>query len=270
MKKEPVKVSICSTEEESWDTTWKWGWFFRDTWKSRESSVWTEQEPGIRALNLLFPKLKVKSILHCSCGLGIQIIRLAELGYEVEGSDGSVVAIKYAPHLAKEEGLNIRFFHSRWEELGSNCERQYDCVFSDYFDEIRTRRILKASAKGIYSVLNEGGKFIFGSLPHDSDLKKLIEEEWKKRKRFDILPPYAKDGVRVTSLEVAEKTSEGILENRIFLIEEQGVMRAEIAFIMNPRIKWTFQNYVEVLKEAGFRKVECIKKEGHIFNIGTK
>lgn len=113
MKKEPVKVSICSTEEESWDTTWKWGWFFRDTWKSRESSVWTKQEPGIRALNSLFTKLKVKSILHCSCGLGIQIIRLAELGYEVEGSDGSAVAIKYAPQLAKEEGLNIRFFHSR-------------------------------------------------------------------------------------------------------------------------------------------------------------
>ena len=76
--------------------------------------------------------------------------------------------------------------------------------------------------------------------------------------------------MRVTSIEVAEKTAEGILEKRIYLIEKQGIMRAEIAFIMNPRIKWTFQDYVKILKEVGFKKVECIGKGGDIFNIATK
>ena len=72
-------------------------------------------------------------------------------------------------------------------------------------------------------------------------------------------------------IEVADKTSEGILENNIYLIEERGVMRAEIAPIMNPRIKWTYSDYVKILSEAGFKKVEHIKREeNEIFIIAIK
>jgi len=262
-----VKVTICQNDESSWDTSWKWFWFTREQWISKS---WEENKIGMKPLFSLLPKLKVRSILDCSCGLGFKTVLIAKMGYEVEGSDGSAVAIKYAPQLANEEKLNLRFFQSRWEELDKKCNRKYDCVFSDYFDETKTLGMLKASAKGIYSVLNDDGKFIFGSLPHDTDLKELIEKEWKKRKRFDIRPPCEKEGVRVTTIEVLDKTLEGILENRIFLIEEQGEMRVEIAFVMNPRIKWRFQDYDEVLKEVGFRKVEYLEKEGHIFNVVTK
>jgi len=270
MKREPVRISIFPKEEGSWDTIWKWSWFTKELWLSQ---LRKEDQIALRPLFSLLPKLQIKSILDSSCGLGFKTVLFAKMGYEVEGSDASAIAIKYAPQLAKDEGVNIKFFHSRYEELGKKCKRKYDCVYSDNFDEIRTRKTLRSSAKGIYSVLRKGGKLIFcGVLPgwSKSDLKKLIEKEWEKRKRFDILPPSEKDGVRVTSLEVDEKTPEGILENHIFLIEEQGVMRAEIAFIMNPRIKWTFKNYIEVLKEVGFRKVDYIKKEEQIFNIGIK
>jgi SAM-dependent methyltransferase len=255
-----VEVKISSSEEESWNTVWKWSWFMKDVWMPIYRQA---NQKEIDKLLPLLRKLRIKSVLDCSCGLGSKTTLLAKMGYEIEGSDGSTVAIKYAPQLAKEEGVNIRFFHSRWEELGEKCERTYDCVFNDYFDEIETREAMKSAAKGIYSVLNKGGKFIFYGLNPEytkSDLKMLIEKEWEKRKNFEILPPYEKEGIRVTSLEVAEKTSEGVLEKRIFLIEEQGVMGAEIAFIMNPRIKWTFQDYVEVLREAGFRKVVVLAK----------
>ncbi|HEX30946.1 TPA: class I SAM-dependent methyltransferase [Candidatus Poribacteria bacterium] len=271
MKKMKVKVKIPSIEEESWNIVWKWSWFTRELW---ESEYWNETRKGLKPLFSLLTLLKVKSVLDCSCGLGFKTVLIAEKGYEVEGSDGSAIAVRYAPQLAKERGVNIRFFHSRWEELGLKCGRTYDCVFSDYFDEIETYETLKASAAGIYSVLNYDGKFIFGSLNPElttrSGLKNLIEREWENRERFVILPPYEKDGMRVTSIEVAEKTAEGILEKRIYLIEKQGIMRAEIAFIMNPRIKWTFQDYVKILKEVGFKKVECIGKGGDIFNIATK
>ncbi|MBS7632841.1 hypothetical protein KEJ15_04360 [Candidatus Bathyarchaeota archaeon] len=61
-------------------------------------------------------------------------------------------------------------------------------------------------------------------------------------------------------VEIPEKTQEGILENHIYLIEESGRIRGEIAFTMNSRIKWTFQNFVKVLKEASFRKIESIQR----------
>jgi SAM-dependent methyltransferase len=267
LNKSPVKVTICQDEEASWDTSWKWFWFTREQWISESLK---ENRISMKPLFSLLSRLQVKSILDCSCGLGFKTVLIAKKGYEVEGSDGSAVAVKYAPELAKGEKLSLRFFHSRWEELDKKCKRKYDCVISDYFDEIKTRKILKASAKGICSVLNENGKFIFGTLSKDADLNELIEKEWKKRKRFDILPPCEKEGKRVTSVEVADLTSDGILENRIFLIEEQGEMRSEIAFVMNPRIKWTFKDYEEVLKEAGFSKVECFEQDEQIYNIGIK
>jgi 2-polyprenyl-3-methyl-5-hydroxy-6-metoxy-1,4-benzoquinol methylase len=156
-----VKVYICRSEKHSWDTIWKWSWFTRKSW---EQQYWKEVEKALKPLFQLLQKLSVGSILDCSCGLGFKTIMLAKMGYEVEGSDASKVAIKYAPKFAKEHGLILKFFHSRFEDLSENCNRKYDCIFSDYFDELRTRRALEKSAMGIYSVLKDHGKFIFCSV----------------------------------------------------------------------------------------------------------
>lgn len=143
--------------------------------------------------------------------------------------DGSSVAVKCAPRLAKGNRLNISFFRSSWKDLGVRCKRTYDFVINDYFYERdRSAQKMRDTARGIYSVLDKGGKFVFGSLtPKDlkrSDLKRLIE----------------------------------------------GVVRAEIALIMNLRIKWIFQDYVKLLREAGFRRVDCIIEGGTIFHMGVK
>ena len=207
----------------------------------------------------LLSKFRVESILDCSCGLGYKTALFAKAGYEVEGSDASAIAIKYARQLAKDEGVKIKFFRSRYEELNKKCKRKYDCVWSDNFDEISTYRYLKTAARSIYSVLNHDGKFVFVATS-EKDLEKVIEKEWKKRKRIVIHPPYKKDSAKVTRIEVAEKTPEGILENNIFLIEEQESLRAEVASIMNPRIKWTFKDFNRILREVGFREVHITKE----------
>lgn len=274
MKREPVKVSIYS-DEKAWDTIWKWKWVTKDTWQSNFRKL---KEGTRRALHSLLPKLQVKSILDCSCGLGWKTILLAEMGYKVEGSDGSAIAVRYASQLAKEEGLSIRFFHSRWEELGKRCRHKFDCVYNDGFQWITTRKSLEASAKGIYSALNEGGNFVFHGAHQwskESDKKKIIEEEWKREGRFEILPPYESNGVRLIVLIFRDKTSEGILGNRIHIIDERGAMRVEIASIID-LYKWTWQNYTKTLKKVGFREIYSIKKEKgigtepYILNIGVK
>ena len=225
--------------------------------------MWKEEKRTMRPLFSLLPELQIESILDCSCGLGFKTILFAKQGYEVEGSDASAIAIRFAPKLAKEEGVDVRFFKSRYDELDKRCKRRYDCVYSDNFDEIRMRGDLARSAKGIYSVIKERGKFIFNGAPPQwsrTDLMKQIEKAWKRHKKFIILPPYEKGGTRVTSIEVNERNPEGILGDRIFLIEEKGKTRAEIAFIMSPRIKWTFQDYHEVLRKAGFSEVNSARE----------
>lgn len=266
----PVDFSVCLNEEESWDTIWKWSWFTREVWLPE---YWKENQNTLKPIFSLLSRLQVKSILDCSCGLGVKTVLFARMGYEVEGSDSSTVAIRCAPHLAKEEGVTIKFFRSRYEELGEKCRRKYDCVYSDNFDEIGTGRTLESSARGIYSVLEKGGRLLFCGVPPEwskFDLRRIIDEEWKKRKRFEVFPPYQRNDMRVIRIEIPEKTLEGIRENRLFLIEAHSAMRVEIASVMNPRIKWTFQDYAEVLKGVGFREVECIKEEGQIFNVGIK
>ncbi|MEM3010809.1 MAG: class I SAM-dependent methyltransferase [Candidatus Bathyarchaeia archaeon] len=265
-----VKVRVCRTEMQAWDTIWKWSWFTRKVWVPEYLE---ETRSGLQPLFSLLPKLHVKSILDCSCGLGFKTVMFAKEGYEVEGSDASAVAINHAPKIAEEEGLKIRFFRSRFDNLGKNCKRKYDCVFSDYFDELSSLAMLKASAKGIYSVLNQGGKFIFYTLfPNltKSDLKKSIEREWKKRKKFAIDQPVEHDDMRIIHIEVGNKTVEGILETNIYLVEKKGVLEAEVASIMNPRIKWRLKDYVNVLIESGFRKVNQIKRKKEVIIVALK
>lgn len=270
-KQDVVKISVCPNEETSWDTVWKWEWFSREYWKSIKRE---EAMNGILALHSHLSKLEVKSILDCSSGLGLKTMLLAQLGYDVEGSDASSVAVQHALQLAKEQGFDIRYFQSYWSDLGDKCKRKFDCVFSDAFDWIRTRESLLASAKGIHSVLCKGGIFVFGVPIAGSgntcyELRKFMNEVWRKQGRFEILPPYERSEARLTVVMVYDKVSEGILENRIHLIEERRAMRAEVAFLMD-LYKWVWKDYVKVLKEAGFRKVYGFEEKGIGHNVAVK
>lgn len=153
-----------------------------------------DEKVALRPLFRLLRRPNVKSILDCSCGLGFKTILFAKKGYQVEGSDGSPNAVRYARQLAKQEGFKIRFFLSRYAELGRKAKRKYDCVFSDNFDEIETIKSMRAAAKAIHSVLNDHGKLIFLVSPprlHKRDLKRIIEMEWK-RKNDSILNHHMK------------------------------------------------------------------------------
>jgi len=227
------------------------------------AEYWEETRDALRPLLPLLSELGVRSILDCSCGLGFKTVVLVEMGYDVEGSDASSTAIERARELARERGLEIRFFRSRFDELDRHCGRRYDCVYSDYFDELGEYSALLDSARGIYSVLRKGGKFIFCGVPPEwteRDLERSIGQLWRRRRRFSVDPPVERGGLRVTRIEVADRVPEGILENHIYLIERRDSMRVEVASVMNPRVKWIFRDYVEVLRGAGFREVKAVER----------
>jgi SAM-dependent methyltransferase len=273
-----TRVNIRSNEEESWDTFWNWKWFKKDVWKSN----FRNEEDIIenrRVFATLLSELNVKSVLDCACGMGRKTIVLAEMGYEVDGCDSSAVAVECARQLTNEEGLKIKFFQSRWEELGKRCSRKYDCAFNDAFNWITSRKALLESAKGIHSVLKDNGKFIFfGShqWANDVDKEKIIEEEWNNIQRFDFEPVYEKDRTRLAELCVYDRTSDGILANNVFMIEESGETRVEVTSTPHFYHKWNWNDYVDVLKEAGFSDIHSIRIKGipdkvhHVPNIGVK
>jgi SAM-dependent methyltransferase len=246
------------TGTRAWDTIWKWTWFAREQWLGE----FREQKKGTRRfLKSLLPELAVKSVLDSSCGLGTKTILLAEMGYDVEGCDWSKVAVRHAAELGREEGFDIRFFHSRWEKLAETAGRKYDCVYNDGFHWIKAHRSLLASAEGIHSVLKRGGKFIFHGAhqwSRDEDRKRVIEEWFQAEGSFEVLPVCEKDGIRLMVVITREKRPDGVLGSRIHVIDDHGVVRVEIAQVLDAYI-WTWEDYGETLRKAGFRKIYSVK-----------
>ena len=271
--KQQMKVSTYAGEK-AWDTIWKWMWFTKDLWQDDFRNI----RKGTRgALKSLLPKLQVESILDCSCGLGWKTILLTEMGYEAEGCDACAIAVRGARQLAAEEGLNIRFFRSRWEELGRKSGRAYDCVYNDAFAWILNRRSLEAAARGMYSVLNREGKFIFVGAhqwSRPSDGKRIIEKQWKDEGGYEVLHCYEAGGVKVTTMVAREKTADGICGNRIHVIDDHGKMRVEIASVLD-LCKWTWADYRKILKKVGFRRLYSVREKGtgpepYIINVAVK
>ena len=262
------------TGAKAWDTIWKWTWFTREQWRP-EFRNW--KEGTRRALQSLLPKLEAESVLDCSCGLGWKSIILAEMGYKTEGSDGSALAVRCASQLAEDEGLDLRFFRSRWTDLGRTSGRKYDCVYNDAFAWITTRRTLLSSARGACSALKRGGAFIFQGADQwtgDQDKGPLIKQEFEREGPFQVLPTHEKDGVRLTVLITREARPDGVLGNRVHVIDDHGTVRIEIAQVLDC-CKWSWSDYVDVFDKAGFRKLYSVKERGvgkkpYILNVALK
>jgi SAM-dependent methyltransferase len=262
------------TGARAWDTIWEWTWFTREQWLP-DFREWKE---GTRlALGSLLPKLNVRSVLDCSCGLGWKTIVLAEMGYEVEGCDGSKVAVRHATELARHEGHRLRFFHSRWEHLGQTCGRKVDCVLNDAFAWITNRGTLSASARGIHSVLKRGGAFIFSGADQwtgDQQKEPFIRDRFEEEAPFEALPVHERDGVKLTVVIARELHADGILGSRIHVIDDHGEVRVEVARVLDC-CKWSWSDYVAVFDRAGFRKLYSVKEPGaggrpRILNVAIK
>ncbi len=254
---EEVKLKICSNELQSWDTLWKWEWFLRDYWETK----WRDElKDWKKSISEVLQKINPKKILDVGCGFGLKSVIVSELGYNVEGFDGSPTAIKNAPTFAKEHNQKIRFFRCLFEDLSKKAKTKYDCVFSDQFDWIESKETMTKLAKGIYSVLEGGGTFIFtGTAKNKADLQKEKKEDLKEMGKFGLHPAVTKNKIKVREIEVYEEAPDRLIGNRIFLVEEKGKTRAEIAKMFH-LYKWTFNDLSKVLKNAGFKKIIKTKK----------
>jgi len=269
VKSVSIKGCCCPDERTSWDTIWKWAWFNKDHWKKRS---FRENRLALKPLLPVLKKLSPRSILDCSCGLGIKTILLRKEGYRLEGSDSSTVAIKYAPRLSREEGFSIKYLISSYHNLPDNCHRSYDCVYTDSFDWIDNRAYLSRAARGIYSVLRPGGFFIFDGAPKywtKRHLQRLINRDWNSRLPVVSDPPIKKGNLQMIRLEISDKTVEGIQETYLYITIKKRLINIEFASMKNT-IKWTWKDYSEALIPAGFRSVKSVCSANKYYTIAVK
>jgi len=249
------------SHEDSWDAIWHSQWFTRDEWlptfRSREDFA------HLRAVAAhTMPRGEVRRVLDCTSGMGTKSIVLAELGYEVEGTDASREGVRIARLLASAEGHEIPFRVRRWCELDGG---PYDAVYSDAFDLAPDRDALRGAARGIRSVLRDGGIYVFPGAHQwftEAERADVLERDWRELDHISMESPMERDGVRLTRVYVHDRVDEGITVTEVALWEEASRMRAAIAKDWVRCLRWSFADFAAALREAGFRDVDSVKVPG--------
>jgi SAM-dependent methyltransferase len=250
-----------------WDTFWRWEWFHREQWlagfreRKRGSPTAFKQ-----VLDDVARVARPPVVLDASCGFGLKTIVMKELALDVVGSDASPVAVEKARELAADEGLDVEYFVSRWDELPSRTDRRFDGVFNDALSWVTSREEFEASLQGFLGVLKPGGILLFmgaeqGGSADPEHRRQLLEELWRRHPRFSVAWTCERDGIRCTDVLVREKGDGFVDEHNVYLIEDGSSPRLETATIRQP-VCWHWPLLDEMFGKAGFSKLETRAFEG--------
>jgi len=79
-------------------------------------------------LTTLFQQHKIQSVLDTACGTGRHAVRLAQMGFDVVGTDISPSMIREARRHARKLGAKVKLIPLAFAELGSHFKNQADSV----------------------------------------------------------------------------------------------------------------------------------------------
>lgn len=211
--------------------------------------VISEQSQTISTLiQKITPKTEI-SLWDCTCGVGTQILWLAQLGYSMTGTDMSSFSIQRAKQEAKKRGLEI-FFESHDIRVPYNTPNYFDGVIS--FDNSLPHIIdiweLKTSLQNIFSRLKQGGFFI-GSI---RDYDKILEN----RESF-TLPSQVGNNI---FFQMWEWEDTDIYSMSSFLLEQQ--TKGYEVFTQKTKYRaYTRQVFSELFSEVWFSSIRWIFPE---------
>jgi SAM-dependent methyltransferase len=264
---------------ENWSTIYRWEWFCRTTWLPhfrwvrsaiRNPDLVAEDPPAMPPLASSNPSLRwaglksvltsidARTVLDCSCGMGLKSIILHDMGFDVTGSDWSPVAVESANAIAKAERVNIEFFCSEWSDLAAAIGKQFDAIFCDGLSWTATRAELEAGLAGIFAVLKPGGTLIWSGAPFNAPGRtsdELIEEMWSARPKFSLEWSHESGEQHCTALRFLERFEDYIDAHHVYVIEELGWRKMEVATVREPAY-WHAPLMNEILCAAGYKKTE--------------
>lgn len=109
-----------------------------------------------------YANIPIENVLDCTCGIGIQAISLALLGYNVTGSDISEREIAWAKKEAIKRNVRINFLYADCRFLNNHISKKYDAILSidSALPHLMTRENFILAFSSIYQHLNDGGIFL--------------------------------------------------------------------------------------------------------------
>lgn len=132
--------------------------FYKYIYKDWEESV--EKQAGVldQVIQEYFGG-KVIKILDATCGIGTQSIGLAELGYQLTGTDISTAAIQIAIKAAKTRNLNVDFSVADMSKLEQIYQDPFDLIIAcdNAVPHLLSKKEILKTFKGFFNGVNPGG-----------------------------------------------------------------------------------------------------------------
>ncbi|MFC0108631.1 class I SAM-dependent DNA methyltransferase [Kibdelosporangium aridum] len=111
-----------------------------------------------------------RSLLDCTCGIGTQALPLAQIGFQVTGTDLSERAIERARRAADERGIGIRLHATDVRRVSEAVHDRFDAVisFDNSLPHLLSDEDLAKALGSIRDCLRPGGVFLASIRDYDA------------------------------------------------------------------------------------------------------
>lgn len=171
----------------------------------------------------LFYGKSIHTILDCSIGTGNLTLSLAEIGYELSGSDLSDKMLERCQIKAQERGLKVNLKRCDFRNLTDVFHTKFDCVMS--------------TGHSLPYVTNEDVKRTIAQmdiLGRNSGYIYLDNRNWDKilktKQRFYFYPPFFNNDTRINLMQVWDYNSDSTVTfNLLYTFERNNqILQKEI------------------------------------------
>jgi len=161
----------------------------------------------------IFGKKKYKDILDCAVGTGQMLIPLANMGYNVTGTDINQNMIKKATYNFAQNKLLGTFHVCDFRNLRDKIRGEFDCVLctGNSIGHVKNEDITTV-IQSMDSVLRPGGMLYLDS--------KNWENILLRKQRFYLFNPLIRDRGRVNYVQIWDYNSDGSILFNYLIFEE--------------------------------------------------
>lgn len=189
---------------------------------------------------------EIKSFLDCSIGSGNLTLELAEMGYEVTGSDLSESMLSRCRDKARKKGLKVELFHSDFRKIAETAPGTYDCVMStgNSLPYVPNEDVVR-TLEGMDRLVKPGG-YIYADI---RNWDKIVAN----KQQYYFYRPMFHDDLRVDTIQFWEHHPDGsITFHIVFTLERDGkvVQRETFEELYHP-IRRSL--VTETLERLGYR-----------------
>lgn len=199
----------------------------------------------------VFQNKEIQTILDCSVGSGNLSLALAELGYNLYGSDINVSMLEKAKGKFSERGIEVELKQCDFRNLSEKYSGAFDCVMST------GNSLAHVNNNDVKKTINEMSKLIKSKGYLYLDIRNW-DNILKTKERFYLYNPMFKEDTRVNLVQVWDYNEDGTMTfNFLYTFEKENKIIRKETFEERyyPILKDELLSYI---KENGFTNIQII------------